>query len=86
MVDPSSEEEIGQHERGVEIPDAAPQERFADEQQQTDGIVVDQKEPWRNAAGTSTAATAWCDDLIYVLLLLLMQLLIILDLPSYLTP
>jgi len=42
VVDPAAEERIGDHERRVEIPDSTPEERLADEQQQTYGVVVDE--------------------------------------------
>ena len=42
VVDPATEEELREHERGVEIPDTTPEERLACEHQQTDGIVVQQ--------------------------------------------
>ena len=44
VVDPAAEEQVREHERGVEVPDAAPQERLAEEQQEAHGIVVDQQQ------------------------------------------
>jgi len=44
VVDPAADQQVGQQERGVEVPDAAPEERLAGEQQQTDGVVVDEQQ------------------------------------------
>ena len=41
VVDPAAEEQIREHERGVEIPDTAPEKRLAYEHHQTYEVVVD---------------------------------------------
>ena len=69
VVDPASERQVGQHERGVEVPDAAPEERLADEQQQTDGVVVDQQQ---RRFQTSTLAPAPLRMLLLLLLLIVL--------------
>jgi len=56
VVNPASEKQIRQHERGVEVPDSSPKERLADEQQQTDDVVIDEQQRGRTAWSTVSAA------------------------------